>query len=42
MRICYVNWGSGPLRCYDNTPTETAPLGGGDIAPVPTYDNPNK
>lgn len=26
----------------DSTPTETAPLGGGDVAPVPTYSNPNE
>lgn len=26
----------------DETPTETAPLGGGDVAPLPTYENPNK
>jgi hypothetical protein len=25
----------------DDTPTETAPIQGGDIAPLPTYDNPN-
>lgn len=23
-------------------PTETAPLGGGEIAPLPTYENPAK
>lgn len=26
----------------DTTPTESAPLPGGPIAPLPTYDNPNE
>lgn len=25
----------------DDPPTETAPIQGGDIAPLPTYENPN-
>jgi len=25
----------------ETPPTETAPIQGGDIAPIPTYDNPN-
>lgn len=26
----------------DETPTETAPIGNGPVAPVPTYSNPNE
>jgi hypothetical protein len=29
-------------RPMDDTPTETAPIQGGDIAPLPTYPNPNE
>lgn len=29
------------MHTDDDTPTETAPIQGGDIAPLPTYDNPN-
>jgi hypothetical protein len=25
----------------DETPTITAPIGGGEVAPVPVYSNPN-
>jgi hypothetical protein len=26
----------------DDTPTETAPIGNGPVAPIPTYPNPNE
>jgi hypothetical protein len=36
-----IKWRSG-LRWHDDTPTETAPIKGGDNGPQPTpYDNPN-
>lgn len=37
MKWRCVNWGS----YSDDTPTETAPIQGGDVAPLPTYENPN-
>lgn len=35
----YVNWGS---LTDDDPPSETAPLGEGPVAPIPTYSNPNE
>lgn len=35
MITCYVNWNS-------HTDTETAPLGGGPVAPAPAPTNPNE
>lgn len=30
------------MFCTDDEPTESAPLGDGPVAPVPTYSNPNE